>query len=118
MKIFAPVFALCLAGCSSILRVNGEDAQAIVDKRAIGTSVGDFFQFYGPPRAREEANDGTLRFTWEGGARNVAPGPRGLEEMLCRLRISADKRGRIVTAPIVRDGKGERRLSRCAELFD
>lgn len=118
VKIYSSCCALVLAGCGSVLHVNAEDAQALVNQRLVGTSVGDFFQRYGAPGPREEASDGTLRFTWEGGARRVAAGPRGLEELLCQLRISADKSGRIVTATIVRDGKGEQRQSRCAELID
>ncbi|MEP7057717.1 MAG: hypothetical protein ABI809_08095 [Caldimonas sp.] len=118
MKLIVSLIALGLAGCGAIARVNGEDAQAIVDKRVVGTQVGDFVQRYGGSHARDEGPDGTVHFTWEGGLTRVAAGPRGLEEMICMLRISANKAGRIVAAPIVRDGKGERRLSRCAELFD
>lgn len=110
--------ALCLGGCNTILRVNGEDAQSIVDKRAVGVSVGDFFDRYGQPRAREESNDGTRHFIWEGGITRAPAGPNGIEESVCRLRVSSDKAGRITEAAIIRDAKGERRLSRCAELFD
>ncbi len=118
MKIFLPLVALCLAGCGSLFHaIAGEDVQAIVDRRVVGASVGDFFQRYGGPLWRDEAHDGSLAFLWEAGFGNVAPGPRGPEEKICRLRISADKAGRIVAAPIVRDGQGERGFSRCAELF-
>jgi hypothetical protein len=48
----------------------------------------------------------------------MAAGVRGQEDKICRLTITTDKKGRIATAFIVRDAKGERRLSRCAELFD
>lgn len=118
MKIFLPLVALCLAGCGSLLHATGGEAvQAIVDKHAVGASVGDVFQRYGGPLSREEAGDGSLAFLWEGRFGNTSPGPRGPEEKICRLRISADKAGRIVAAPIVRDGQGERGFSRCAELF-
>jgi hypothetical protein len=118
VKISLPLVALCLAGCGSLLHaVEGQDVQAIVDKRLVGASVGDFFQRYGGPFSREEAPDGSLAFLWEAGFGNVAPGPRGPEEKICRLRLSADKAGRIVAAPILRDGQGERGFSRCAELF-
>ena len=118
VKIYASCCALVLAGCGSVLHVNAEDAQALVTQRLVGTSVGDFFQRYGAPGPREEARDGTLRFTWEGGSRRVAAGPAGMEELLCQIRLTADKSGRIVTATILRDGQGERRQSRCAELID
>jgi hypothetical protein len=110
--------ATAVVGCQSILHFNDEDAQQIVDKHAVGVSAGDFFERYGKPRAREEHQDGTLEFIWDGGVVEMAAGVRGLEDKICSLRISTDKRGRIVSAPIVRDAKGERRLSRCAELFD
>ena len=118
MKIIALLLVLPLAGCMSILRVNSEDPQVIVDKRVVGTQVGDFFQRYGPVRVREESSDGSMQFTWEGGRNHVPAGPRGPEESLCRLRVSTDKAGRILSAPIIRDGQGEKRLSRCVELFD
>jgi len=116
VKIIPLLLALALAGCMSVLR--GEDPQVIVNKYAVGVPVGDFFQRYGTPRVREEAPDGTLQFTWEGGRAKVAAGPRGPEESLCRLRLTTDRAGRIVSAPIIRDGQGEKRLSRCVELFD
>ena len=118
MKIIPLFLALPLAGCISTSVLRGEDPQVIVDKRVVGTQVGDFVQRYGAARVREEAPDGTIQFTWEGGRSNMAAGPRGPEESLCRLRVTADKTGRIVSAPIIRDGQGEKRLSRCVELID
>lgn len=112
------LFALCVSSCSTIFSGNGEDPQAVVDKRVIGMSVGDFFQRYGAPTSRDESRDGTLGFNWESSlTTKAAAGPIGLEGLVCRLRVSADRSGRIVAAPILRDGKGQRRLSRCAELF-
>ena len=118
VKIILLSLVLPLAGCMSILRVNSEDPQVIVDKRVVGSQVGDFFQRYGAVRVREESLDGSLQFTWEGGRNKVAAGPRGPEESLCRLRVTTDKAGKIVSAPIIRDGQGERLVSRCVELFD
>lgn len=119
MKIAAlvPALLLVLAGCQNLLRSPGEDAQAIVDRRVLGLSAGEFFQRYGAPRRRDEASDGTLTFVWEGGLESMPAGVLGPEELICGLHITADRRGRIVAAPIVRDGKGQRRSSRCAELF-
>lgn len=118
MKALILPFLLCgLVGCSVPSVLRGEDPQAIVDKRVIGMSIGDFFQRYGVVPVREEARDGSMQFIWEGGRARVPAGPRGPEESICRLRLSVDKAGRIVGAPIIRDGQGERRLSRCVELF-
>ena len=118
LKLTVPLLALCLAGCQAIFHVNDEDAQAIVDKRVLGMSVGDFFARYGAPSSRAEANDGSRVFTWSTKTPSVAPGPRGPEESLCWLRLSTDRNGRIVAAPITRDGKGQRHLSICADLFE
>ena len=118
VSLLALCLAPCLAGCQAIFHVNDEDAQAIVDKRVLGMSVGDFFTRYGAPSSRAEAKDGTLTFNWSTKSPNMAPGPLGPEESLCRLRLSTDRNGRIVAAPITRDGKGQRHLSICAELFE
>ena len=118
MKLTALLLALCLAGCQMLFRNPGEDAQPIISQRLIGTPVGDFFQRHGAPAVREEARDRTLDFKWEGGRTSVASGPRGPEELLCVLHISADRNGRIVAVTIIRDGQGQRRLSRCLELLD
>ena len=120
MKIaaFVPALLLALAGCQNLLRSPDADAQAIVNRRVLGLSAGEFFQRYGAPRRREESSDGTLAFVWEGGLESVPAGVYGPEELICGLQLRADRRGRIVAASIVRDGKGQRGLSRCAELFE
>ncbi|MCW2798521.1 hypothetical protein [Nocardioides sp.] len=110
-------FASALAGCQSVLHVNDEDAQAIVNQRVVGTSIGDFITRYGAPVMRDEARDGSLTILWEGGPPKVGPGPRGLEERICRVRLSTDRNGRILAAPIVRDGPGQRHLSLCVEVL-
>lgn len=116
LAVSTALLALAACGIGPVLR--GEDPQVIVDKRVVGMQIGDFFQRYGAVPVREEARDGTMQFNWEGGRARVPAGPRGPEESLCRLRIAVDKGGRIVAAPIMRDGQGEHRLSRCVELFD
>ena len=119
MKNISLALALsALAGCSVPSALKGEDPQAIVNQRVIGMSIGDFFERYGRVPVREESRDGSMVFNWEGGRAKIPAGPRGPEESLCRLRLAVDKGGRIVSAPIMRDGQGERRLSRCVELFD
>ena len=119
VKILLLSLALsALAGCSVPSALKGEDPQVIVNQRVIGMSIGDFFERYGRVPVREESRDGSMVFNWEGGRAKIPAGPRGPEESLCRLRLAVDKGGRIVSAPIMRDGQGERRLSRCVELFD
>ena len=115
---FVPALLLALAGCQNFLRDPAADAQTIVNRRVLGLSAGEFFQRYGAPRRREESSDGTLVFAWEGGLQSVPAGVYGPEELVCGLHITTDRRGRIVAAAIVRDGKGQRNSSRCAELFE
>ena len=117
VKFTVVLLALCLAGCQSFFRSADEDAQVIISQRLVGTSVGDFFQHYGKPQVREEARSGALEFSWEGGLKSAAPGLQGPEESICRLLVSADRNGLITAATIVRDGRGERRRSRCLELL-
>ena len=117
MKILALLLALCVTGCGTILHVNGEDAQALVNQRVVGMSIGDFFDKYGAPSARAEADDGTRRFDWQSSFANVPAGPTGTEERSCELRLTSAKNGRIVSAMITSDAPGKRRLSRCAEIF-
>lgn len=117
MKILVPLLTLALTACGTVLHVNGEDAQGLVDQRVLGMSVGDFFDRYGAPRTRAEAPDGTRSFGWESGFANVAAGPQGAEERSCVLQLTSAKNGRITAAKITSDAPGERHLSRCADLF-
>lgn len=118
VKLPLALLALGLAGCSGMLRSSAEEPQAIVDRHVIGLSAGDFFQRYGAPLGREEGLDGSLAFNWQSSRMSVVGGPYGPLISACRLRLSADRNGRIVAAPIVRDGDGKRRVSGCAELFE
>lgn len=105
-----------LAGCGSVRNPN-EDPQSTVDKRVIGMNVGDFFQRYGKPAWRDEAKDGSLTFDWQSELAKTPAGPLAPEESLCRLRIQVNPGGRIVGAPIMRDGRGRRHVSLCVDLF-
>ncbi len=80
-------------------------------------SVGDFIERYGKPMSREEEVGGALSFNWQSARVSQVGGPYGPLISACRLRLSADRNARIVTATIVRDGDGQKRLSGCAEVF-
>jgi hypothetical protein len=109
--------AAALVACHFGLR-GADESQQVVNSRTVGVSSGDFFQRYGRPVKRYETPEGIYVFEWEGGTEHMAAGVIGQEDKVCRLRLTTDKSGRIETAEILRDAKGERRLSRCAELFD
>lgn len=112
------VVPVLLSGCGAFFRINAEDdPQLAVNRRVVGMRLGEFFERYGAPSRREESAEGVVGFNWGSAGRYVAAGPVGPEEQYCRLRILADRDGRIVSAPITRDGRGERRQSRCVEIF-
>jgi hypothetical protein len=119
VKALIALLALSLGGCGSIFgRDPAKDTHAILDKRIVGMSVGDFFERYGAPLSRDEGRDGSLGFVWEGGLTKISAGPTGPEALICRLRLGTGKDGRISAVVVLRDGEGLRRLSRCVELID
>lgn len=115
MKVRIICLALLLAGCGTIVHINGEEAQEQIDQRFIGMRIGDFFDRYGPPISRAEANDGSRAFIWEDAPERTPAGPEHIEESICRLRIVTDPQGRIASVPIIHDAKGRRHLSLCLE---
>ena len=103
-----------LSGCE-IFKKNDETA-TIVGNRALGMPVGEFFDRYGRPQRREEMGDGALEFIWVS-AVSPTQGAADVDNQVCSLRLSADKRGRISAAQVMYDGQGKTRMSRCAEIF-
>ena len=113
----AAVAAGSLGACSG-LRLGGiDETQALVNGRITGMSVGDFADRYGATGAREPGPDNSLAFSWESSVGATPPGPFGQDDRVCRLRVLADKNGRIVSARIVDDYVGRVSASRCGELF-
>lgn len=104
-----------LAGCE-LLKKN-EAAQATVNARAIGLSIGEFQDRFGRPHARVDLGGGAAAYAWESAVEGTPPGPDSRDQRICKLRIAADRRGQIVSADIVHDGLGRRSTSRCTEIF-
>ncbi|MEO8080968.1 MAG: hypothetical protein ABI641_10580, partial [Caldimonas sp.] len=104
-----------LSGCE-LLKKNAE-AQLLVDRRAIGLSVGSFFDQFGRPRARTEMLNASTAYAWESTVGAARPGLDSLDQRVCQLRIVADKKGTITTADIVHDSIGRTSNSRCSEIF-
>ena len=102
-------------GCSIIK--SSTEAQTVVTQRVAGMTAGQFFDQYGRWRTRSELPSGGAAYNWESTVASVAPGPTGLDERVCKLRILADKAGRIETATVVLDNPGRVSTSRCGELF-
>jgi len=103
-----------LSGCE-IFKKNEETA-AIVSNRALGMPVGEFFDRYGRPEQRAELSDGGLEFIWVSSV-TATQGRADVDDQICSLRLTADKRGRISSATVMYDGQGKTRMSRCAEIF-
>ena len=106
-----------LAACG-IFKSNDE-VTTIVSKRLIGMPVGEFLDRYGPPRTRSERLDGTMEYDWISSVPYVAPGPgvEGLNDRVCKLDFTADRRGRIDTVVVRFDAPGLKSTSRCGEIF-
>jgi hypothetical protein len=104
-----------LAGCGTFK--NNEEAQAVVSKRIVGMPAGDFFEQFGRARSRSAQPDGSALYTWESAMGPAPPGPHGPDERICRLRMMADKRGRIESVTVQLDDPGRVSSSRCGELF-
>lgn len=103
------------AGCS-IIKSNTE-AQTLVTQQVAGMPAGDFFEQYGRWRTRAELPSGGVAYNWDSSVGSAPPGPDGLDERVCKLRLIADKGGRIETASIVLDNPGRVSTSRCGEMF-
>jgi hypothetical protein len=119
MRVSVALLVLVLAGCQSVLRSGGEEPQVTVNKRVVGMTVGEFLDRYGrAATTREEAPDGSVTINWQSPRTTLMGGPGGPEITVCRLRLSANRVGKILAALIVRDGDGVHRRSGCAELFE
>jgi hypothetical protein len=103
-----------LAGCG-IFKPN-EETLSVINARALGMPVGEFFDRYGKPEQRRELADSTLQFVWVS-ARGSPTGFASVDDHICSLRLAADQRGRISGIEILYDGQGKTRVSRCAEIF-
>jgi len=112
----APLLA-ALAACGVFK--NNDEVQAIVNRRIVGMSVGDFIDRYGPPRTRSEKLDGAMEYDWISPVPYVKPGPgvEGLNDRVCKLDFTADRRGRIDSVVVRFDAPGLKSTSRCGEIF-
>ena len=127
MKTFAtrlslPLRAIAAASLLAALAACGlfkgnEEVQAIVNKRVIGMPVGDFFDRYGRPRTRSEKPDGGMEYDWISAVPYAKPGVEGLDDHVCKLVLTSDRRGRIDTVAIRYDAPGLKSASRCGEIF-
>lgn len=109
------VLVALLAGCSVIK--TKEEASDIVARRAVGMRAGDFFDTFGPARAKAEGLDGGAVYRWESTVGAMEPGVQSLDERICKLVVTVDKGGRVTAAAVARDTQGRVSPSRCGEIF-
>jgi hypothetical protein len=103
-----------LSGCG-IFKDN-EQTVAVINARALGMPVGEFFDRYGRPQRRDERTDGGLEFIWVSSVTRTQ-GRADVDDQVCSLRLTTDRGGRISSAQVMYDGQGKTRMSRCAEIF-
>jgi hypothetical protein len=107
--------AVALAGCELMKR--NEEALAVVNKRVVGMPAGEFFDRYGRARTRNELGDGSTEYEWISAVAGARPGPAGLDDRICRLRLASDRNGRISRVQVLYDAPGNKSTSRCGEIF-
>lgn len=112
----AATFVLAAVTGCSVFKSN-EEAQAILTQRTTGMQAGDFFQRYGIWKKRAERPNGSVDYNWESAVGWAPAGPLGQDDRVCRLRIVANKAGRIESAVIANDNPGVVSTSRCSEMF-
>jgi len=122
MRLSLPLRAIAAASLLAALVACGlfkgnEEVQAIVNKRVIGMPVGDFFDRYGRPRTRSEKPDGGMEYDWISAVPYAKPGVEGLDERVCKLALTSDRRGRIDSVVVRYDAQGMKSTSRCGEIF-
>jgi hypothetical protein len=115
-RALAAVSLLVALGGCGLFKTN-EEVLATVNKRAIGTPVGDFFDRYGRPRSRSERADGSTEYDWISSGPYARPGVEGLDDRVCKLHLGADPRGRINRVEVTYDAPGINSTSRCGEIF-
>jgi hypothetical protein len=106
---------LALAGCE--LLKHNEEALTIINGRVIGMPAGDFFDRYGRASSRSELAEGGMAYDWISSVSYAPPGPAGLDDRVCKLHLTADKRGRISVVQVMYDAPGMKSTSRCGEIF-
>ena len=104
-----------LSGCELMKR--NEEATTVINRRAIGMPAGEFFDRFGRPGPKRDQSDGGAEYDWISSVPYSLPGPAGLDERTCRLKVSVDKRGRVSAVQIVFDAPGVKSTSRCSEIF-
>ena len=113
--LVAAALLVAIGGCE--LFKHNEETMAIINSRVLGKPAGQFFDRYGRATSRTEVADNTAIYHWTSDIGATAPGQVGVDERICRLRLTADRAGRISGVEILYDAQGTKSRSRCGEIF-
>ncbi len=111
----AAIVVAALPGCELMKR--DEEATTVINRRAIGMPAGEFFDRFGRPGPKRDQGDGSAEYDWTSSVPYSRPGPAGLDERICRLKVSVDNRGKVSAVQILFDAPGVKSTSRCSEIF-
>ena len=111
----AAIALASLAGCE-LLKKN-DDVSVVINRRAVGMPAGEFFDRFGNYGRKREQPDGSVDYEWASTVPFARPGPDGLDERVCRLRVSVDIKGKISAVQVLLDAQGLKSTSRCTEIF-
>ncbi len=111
----AAIALAALPGCELMKR--NEEASTVINRRAIGMPAGEFFDRFGRPGPKRDQVDGSAEYDWVSSVPYAQPGPAGLDERICRLKITVDNKGRVGAVQIMFDAPGVKSTSRCSEIF-
>jgi hypothetical protein len=111
----AALVLAALPGCGLMKR--NDEVTTVINRRALGMSAGEFFDRFGRPGVRREQSDGSVEYDWVSSVPYALPGPAGLDERICRLKVSVDNKGRVSAVQVLFDAPGLKSTSRCSEIF-
>lgn len=94
-----------------------EEVATVINRHAIGMPAGEFFDRFGPHGRKRDQSDGGAEYDWVSSVPYALPGPAGLDERFCRLKVSVDNKGRVNAVQILFDAPGLKSTSRCSEIF-
>jgi len=114
-RLVAAALLVAVGGCE--LFKNNQEVQVIVNQRALGKPVGEFFDRYGRATASTEIGNSTAIYNWISDVGMTRPGPEGQDERICKLRLTVDKAGKVSDVQILYDAQGIKSASRCGEIF-
>ena len=114
-RLVAVAVLVAVGGCE--LFKSNQEATAILNERVLGKPIGAFFDRYGRATAHTEVGDNTAVYNWISDVGMTRPGHEGQDERICKLRLTADKAGKVIDVQILYDAQGIKSASRCAEIF-